>query len=38
MIQFLVDHIQRRNKTGLVSELPPTIDQALVAVTCVRIL
>jgi integrase len=31
VIQFLVDHIQRRNKTGLVSELPPTIDQALVA-------
>lgn len=31
VIQFLVDHIQRKNKTGLVSELPPTIDQALVA-------
>jgi hypothetical protein len=29
--QFLVDHIQRKNKTGLVSELPPTVDQALVA-------
>lgn len=31
VIQFLVDHIQRKNKTGLVSELPPTVDQALVA-------
>ncbi|MEB1101543.1 site-specific integrase [Xanthomonas campestris] len=31
VIQFLVDHIQRKNKTGLVSELPPAIDQALVA-------
>ena len=31
VIQFLVDHIQRRNKTGLVSELPPAADQALVA-------
>lgn len=31
VIQFLVDHIQRKGKTGLVSELPPTIDQALVA-------
>jgi integrase len=31
VIQFLVDHIQRRNKTGLVSELPSAIDQALVA-------
>jgi integrase len=30
VIQFLVDHIQRKNKTGLVSELPPTVDQALV--------
>jgi len=30
-IQFLVDHIQRKNKTGLVSELPPAIDHALVA-------
>jgi integrase len=30
MIQFLVDHIQRKNKMGLVSELPPTVDQALV--------
>ncbi|TLX22402.1 site-specific integrase [Thermomonas fusca] len=30
VIQFLVDHIQRKNKTGLVSELPPAIDQALV--------
>jgi len=31
VIQFLVDHIQRKNKTGLVSELPPSIDHALVA-------
>jgi integrase len=31
VIQFLVDHIQRKNKTGLVSELPLAIDQALVA-------
>lgn len=31
VIQFLVDHIQRRNKTGLVSELPPAVDQVLVA-------
>ncbi|MBH1553662.1 site-specific integrase [Stenotrophomonas maltophilia] len=31
VIQFLVDHIQRKGKAGLVSELPPTIDQALVA-------
>ncbi|PMQ03286.1 Tyrosine recombinase XerC [Dyella sp. AD56] len=31
VIQFLVDHIQRKNKAGLVSELPPAIDQALVA-------
>jgi len=31
VIQFLVDHIQRKNKAGLVNELPPTVDQALVA-------
>ena len=31
VIQFLVDHIQRKNKTGLVCELPPSIEQALVA-------
>lgn len=31
VIQFLVDHIQRKGKTGLVSELPPTIDETLVA-------
>jgi len=31
VIQFLVDHIQRKNKTGLVSELPPAVDLALVA-------
>ena len=30
VIQFLVDHIQRKHKTGLVSELPPALDQALV--------
>lgn len=31
VIQFLVDHIQRKNKTGLVSELPRIVDQTLVA-------
>jgi integrase len=31
VIQFLVDHIQRKSKGGLVSELPPTVDQTLVA-------
>jgi hypothetical protein len=31
VIQFLVDHIQRKAKTGLVSELPPAVDAALVA-------
>lgn len=31
VIHFLVDHIQRKNNTGLVSELPPAINQALVA-------
>lgn len=31
VIQFLVDHIQRKSKVGLVSELPPAIDAALVA-------
>lgn len=30
VIQFLVDHIQRKNKVGLISELPPAIDQVLV--------
>jgi len=30
VIQFLVDHIQRKNKDGLVSELPPAIDEVLV--------
>ena len=30
VIQFLVDHIQRKNKAGLVSELPPAIDSVLV--------
>jgi integrase len=31
VIQFLVDHVQRKNKMGLVTELPPAADQALVA-------
>src|SRR4051812_30847154 len=31
VIQFLVDHIQRRSKTGLTCELPPDTDAALVA-------
>ncbi|QIK81682.1 site-specific integrase [Lysobacter sp. HDW10] len=31
VIQFLVDHIQRKNKTGLVSELPPALDGTMVA-------
>lgn len=31
VIQFLVDHIQRKSKSGLVTELPPVIDEALVA-------
>ncbi|GGA40820.1 site-specific integrase [Dyella nitratireducens] len=31
VIQFLVDHIQRKNKVGLISELPATVDQSLVA-------
>lgn len=31
VIQFLVDHIQRKSKAAPVSELPPTLDQALVA-------
>lgn len=31
VIQFLVDHIQRKNTSGLVSELPSSLDQALVA-------
>lgn len=31
MIQFLVDHILRKNKVDLVSELPPAVDEALVA-------
>ena len=31
VIQFLVDHIQRKGNAGLVSELPPTLDHALVA-------
>jgi len=26
VVQFLVDHIQRKGKAGLVSELPPTIS------------
>lgn len=31
VIQFLVDHIQRKSKAELVSELPSALDQALVA-------
>lgn len=31
VIQFLVDHIQRKSKTGLVSELPLAIDETLAA-------
>ncbi len=31
VIQFLVDHIQRKRKAELVSELPSALDQALVA-------
>ncbi len=31
VIQFLVDHILRRSKAGYVTELPPEVDQALVA-------
>lgn len=31
VIQFLVDHIQRKNKAGLVSELPAAADEMLVA-------
>ncbi|KAG1192458.1 hypothetical protein G6F35_013632 [Rhizopus arrhizus] len=31
VIQFLVDHIQRKSKATLVSELPLRLDQALVA-------
>lgn len=31
VIQFLVDHIQRKSKAGLVNELPLAIDQTLVA-------
>ena len=31
VIQFLVDHLARRSKTGLVWELPPVLDAHLVA-------
>lgn len=31
VIQFVVDHVARRSKTGITWELPPEIDQALVA-------
>jgi integrase len=31
VIQFVVDHVARRGKTGLTWELPPPADQALVA-------
>jgi hypothetical protein len=33
VIQFLVDHVQRKSKTGLISELPLAIDQALVVIS-----
>ena len=31
VLQFLVDHLQRKTATGLQTELPPAVDQALVA-------
>jgi hypothetical protein len=31
VIRFLIDRIQRKNKTAFVSELPSPIEQALVA-------
>lgn len=31
VVQFVVDHLARRGKTGLVWELPPTLDAQLVA-------
>jgi len=31
VIQFLVDHIIRKSNSGLVTELPPSVDQSLVA-------
>src|SRR5438309_7287727 len=31
VMQFVVDHVVRRSKTGLAWELPPAVDQALVA-------
>jgi len=31
VMQFVVDHVARRGKTGLKWELPPAVDQALVA-------
>lgn len=31
VIQFIVDHAQRTTRAGLTTQLPPTVDQALVA-------
>jgi integrase len=31
VMQFIVDHVTRRSKAGLTWELPPAVDQALVA-------
>ena len=31
VMQFIVDHVARRRKTGLAWELPPAVDRALVA-------
>lgn len=31
VVQFIVDHVARKAKTGLTWELPPTVDTALVA-------
>lgn len=31
VIQFIVDHAQRTTRAGLATQLPPTVDQALVA-------
>jgi integrase len=31
VVQFIVDHVQRRSKAGLVNDLPSVLDEALVA-------
>ena len=31
VIQFIVDHIERRARSGLIHDLPPAVDRALVA-------